>query len=576
MGDEDWADAEAAWAAAEAEADAEGDAAASSTAASSSLLDSMLSSMPPPPGKQTAVAEPKAAAAEPKAAAAAAASDDSFHITTAGLSSELTAGGGGGLSDDTASMLSNLGVRGASADALEDNIMAQVQAEAKKLEVEAAKKRRARERHAAAGGDKKVRREGLTESRERRRREEAERAERSLGGTAATASGGVKKSRGGGLSSEDAIRSKHRDDRLKGLTAETVSLKQHMKQLSGGISTLERDSKNKSKLQKAQRLLAARQSKLTAVQSEIKVLTLLGQQMAAPAPMRSGASTASSSTKADLSRVHGAGAADDDIGGETERERMIRMGQITPFQDISGLDLRTVKDPSRMPQAPPVVHSQALRGAALSRSRVASRHGRAESASRSKTGHEAGFQAQLQTNRQSVGDRQPKPIPKKKKKEKEKEKAGAPGKEEAVARPAKTARVFESGAAAAAVGRAAVAASGSGSGPGGGKRRSTGGKRPAAAAATSKRQKIAGKRPPPSQRARREVDLSSEEDDSDDDIDPSWYKNGGEPGAICIRCFCLRSHPLKLMNFVFKMMISIQTARRRHGCSYSGDRGGGG
>jgi hypothetical protein len=82
---DDWADAEAAFAAAEAEADA---------------------------------AEPKSTAA---AAGADAAELGGFQIESAGLSSTLTS-----FSSDTADVLSNLGVRGASADALESNIMEQV------------------------------------------------------------------------------------------------------------------------------------------------------------------------------------------------------------------------------------------------------------------------------------------------------------------------------------------------------------------------------------------------------------------------------------------------------------------
>ena len=82
---DDWADAEAAFAAAEAEADA---------------------------------AEPKTAA---PAVGVDAAERGRFQIESAGLSSTLTS-----FSSDTADVLSNLGVRGASADALESNIMEQV------------------------------------------------------------------------------------------------------------------------------------------------------------------------------------------------------------------------------------------------------------------------------------------------------------------------------------------------------------------------------------------------------------------------------------------------------------------
>ena len=330
--DDDCAEAEAAWAAAEAEADAAGAAelkAAAASTAAAAAQPSAAAAQPAASARPAAAqpAEQRAGAAAAAAAATAAqpsAEQSSFQIQSAGLSSTLTS-----FSSDTADMLSNLGVRGASADALESNIMEQVNAAAKKAEIEAAKKRRARERHAAAGGNKKVRREGLTESRERRRQEEAQGGAARGGRGTAGASGGAKRpQKPGAGSSEDSIRKKHRDERVKALRREGEALKTHIKQLGVDLVKLEKASK-RSKLHKAQRLLAARKSKLTAVESEIKVLELLSQPVSQP--IRSGAVAAGSGSGAALARVEAGGS---DPTDETERERMIRMGQITPFQNV--------------------------------------------------------------------------------------------------------------------------------------------------------------------------------------------------------------------------------------------------
>jgi DNA excision repair protein ERCC-6 len=493
--DDDWAEAEAAWAAAEAEADAAGAAELKATAASTAAAAAQPSAAAAQPA---ASARPAAAQpAEQRAGAAAAAAtaaqpsaeQSSFQIQSAGLSSTLTS-----FSSDTADMLSNLGVRGASADALESNIMEQVNAAAKKAEIEAAKKRRARERHAAAGGNKKVRREGLTESRERRRQEEAQGGAARGGRGTAGASGGAKRpQKPGAGSSEDSIRKKHRDERVKALRREGEALKTHIKQLGVDLVKLEKASK-RSKLHKAQRLLAARKSKLTAVESEIKVLELLSQPVSQP--IRSGAVAAGSGSGAALARVAAGGS---DPTGETERERMIRMGQITPFQNVEGLERRAV-DPTRMPTANRQVLEQTLRSTAMTRARAANRHGRAEAAARgAKTGQEAGFQAQLAANRPAIGSRS-----------KSKPKVGAiPKKEKVKATPAPTAHIFQEGAGASA--QAAPRPQQQQKK----KRPSTGDKRPATTGA--KRPKIAGKRPPSNLQQRSDPGWSDESSSDDDD-----------------------------------------------------------
>ena len=234
-------------------------------------------------------------------------------------------------------------------------------------------------------------------------------------------------------------------------------------------------------MHKVQRLLAARKSKLTAVESEIKVLELLSQP--ASQPIRSGAVAAGSGTGAGLAHVQSGGA---DGTSETERERMIRMGQITPFQNVEGLERRA--DPTRMPAANRHVLEQTLRSKAMTRARAANRHGHQETAARTaKGGHEAGFQAKLAANRPPIGSRSKPTVT-----------AGAvPTKTEVKANTSAEQRA----------GKTAGEQQHS-------KKRSSVGDRSLPTNASGKRPRVMGKRPPPNTRRGAASDGSSSEEDT--------------------------------------------------------------
>ena len=109
---------------------------------------------------------------------------------------------------------------------------------------------------------------------------------------------------------EARMRKEQRKTRQQELATEGVELRQQIAKAEDTMARLEGSRETADKLR---RMLAAKRGKLKAVEGEQRVLELLGQK-----PFAGSASAAA-------------------VAQETERERLIRTGKITPFQKVRSI-----------------------------------------------------------------------------------------------------------------------------------------------------------------------------------------------------------------------------------------------